>query len=707
MRCLALTLSAVALELSLVHAQAPTPRGRANATPPAATELAIRRVVLYKNGVGYFEHVGRVRDSQPVNIDFTSAQLDDVLKSLTTIDLGNGRISGVSYNSEKPVTERLGVLSFAGQEPGTMSALLGGLPGARLEVRNGPRVVSGRLLGVDFAARGVEAEAFRRDEISVVSDAGTIETVALTPSTRVRLVEADTAASVGAYLNVLASTRAPDRRRLTIAATGAGERDLLVSYISEVPIWKTTYRVVLASDHAPLLQGWAIVDNTTGTDWTNVDLSLVAGAPQSFIQQISQPQYGRRNIVAPKAGTQPLPQTHDATLETSTARLGPASASGTGGGAYRPEAGGVVGGVTGGIVGGLAAPPPPPAPMSMPARLQEQVVAATGNDLADMFEYRVGSATSIRSGQSSLVPIVNAPIDVDRVTWWNGAAGARPLRAMWITNTTGLTLDGGSFMVLDGATFAGEGLVDPLKPKERRLLSYAFDLGVQIEVRQPESPAIVRRIVAQRGVATEHKEQRARRVYTVRNNDTTPRRVIVEHPRRNGWTLASQAQPIETTTTAYRFAIDVPPAQTASLTVDETQGTQVRYQLTSLNDDQIRLLIDDSGNNEQLRRALAAIRASQAEASATSIKIAEVNITIEQETRAQDRLRQNLVALKGSSEGRALTRQYAADLVATETRIRDGEQQRRQLQRTLDAVNSEARQLLEQLALDITVGAGG
>ena len=91
---------------------------------------------------------------------------------------------------------------------------------------------------------------------------------------------------------------------MTLAATGTGERQLFVSYISEVPVWKTTYRLVLTSKSAkkPLLQGWAIVDNTVGEDWNNVDLSLVAGAPQSFIQQLSQPYYGRRAIVRFAAG---------------------------------------------------------------------------------------------------------------------------------------------------------------------------------------------------------------------------------------------------------------------------------------------------------------------------------------------------------------------------------------------------------------------
>jgi len=84
------------------------------AAPPAAAEakLPVRRVVLYKSGVGFFEHVGEVRGNQVVSIELTSGQLDDVLKSLTTVDLGNGRVSGITFNSTAPLAQRLRTLGL-------------------------------------------------------------------------------------------------------------------------------------------------------------------------------------------------------------------------------------------------------------------------------------------------------------------------------------------------------------------------------------------------------------------------------------------------------------------------------------------------------------------------------------------------------------------------------------------------------------------
>jgi hypothetical protein len=292
----------------------------------SAAKLPVRRVVLYKNGVGYFEHLGHVRGSQGVHIDFTSAQLNDVLKSLTVLDLSGGRITGVEYNSEAPLARRLATLRLSLGERPTMAEFLGSLRGARLEVRSSNGApLTGRLLSVERKTRTGAGPGWtvETDEISLITDGGEVRSVDLNSSTSVKIAEKDLQVEVGRYLGLLASSRDQDVRRMEISTTGTGERSLYVSYISEVPIWKTTYRIVLSSkaDKKPLLQGWAIVDNTVGEDWDGVELSLVAGAPHSFIQQLSEPFYGRRPVVALPESVQLSPQTHAAMLTGGNGRL--------------------------------------------------------------------------------------------------------------------------------------------------------------------------------------------------------------------------------------------------------------------------------------------------------------------------------------------------------------------------------------------------
>jgi hypothetical protein len=161
----------------------------------------------------------------------------------------------VSYNSEAPLAQRLGGLRLPVGEHATLAQLLDALRGARIEARSGDRVVSGRLLGVEARARSKNGETTTVEEMTLVGDAGDIRVVEITPAVTVRLAERDSTQQVGAYMSLLASARGRDQRLLKIATAGAGERDLLVSYISEVPVWKTTYRIVLPSrGGAPLLQ---------------------------------------------------------------------------------------------------------------------------------------------------------------------------------------------------------------------------------------------------------------------------------------------------------------------------------------------------------------------------------------------------------------------------------------------------------------------
>jgi hypothetical protein len=248
-----------------------------------SASLPVKRVVLYKNGVGYFEHVGQVRDKQDVTIQFTSGQLNDVLKSLTVLDLNGGRITGVAYGSSAPLERQLGDLHLPTGDHTSLSEFLGGLRGARLEIHNGATTITGRLLSVERKARVSNGTTEAVDYISLIADSGELRTAEIVPGLSVKLLDKDLAGKVGHLLDIVSSGREADVRSMVISTDGTGARSLFVSYISEVPVWKSTYRLVLSSKSGqkPLLQGWAIVDNTVGEDWNNVQLSLVAGAPQS------------------------------------------------------------------------------------------------------------------------------------------------------------------------------------------------------------------------------------------------------------------------------------------------------------------------------------------------------------------------------------------------------------------------------------------
>jgi len=718
----------VAIALQIARAQTPAPplpsrpEPRVPSPESRVDTIPVRRVILYKNGIGYFEHVGKVRGNQTVTVAFNSTQLNDVLKTLTTIDLGNGRVTGVSYNSEAPLAQRLSGLRLPVGEHATLAQLLDALRGARIEARTGDRIVTGRLLGVEEHTRSRNGEMTTVEEMTLIGDGGDIRVLEITPAVTVRLAERDSAQQVGAYMGLLASSRGRDQRLLKISTAGTGERDLLVGYISEVPVWKTTYRIVLPSrGGAPLLQAWAIVDNTIGEDWQNVELSLVAGAPQSFLQQLSQPLYAQRPVVPLPKSLLVMPQTHQSTLaETDSLQAavepptefrtrveggvaggvvgGSGSGSGfgiggeTGGGTYRPG------------VGVPQAAPVRPSREEIENRLAQTSAAALGGDLGDLFEYKISEPISIPKNQSALVPILNHEVGVDRVSVWNGmVVNGRPLRSLWLTNSSGSTLDGGSFSVLDAGAFAGEGLVEPMKPGEKRLLSYAVDLGVQVEPRNGDEQRAVSRISITRGVLVQYSERLARRVYTIRNSDTTDRRIVIEHPIRAGWKLASTVTPAETSTDAYRFVVSVPAKKTETFTVAERQPVSQTYRVADITDQQVDLIVRESGGDPVLRSALAPIIAARAIVAGLN---AELNGRAVETKRIEDdqmRVRENMKALRGSSEEQQLLKRYTAQLTQQEDRVDALRRETGDLERRRRDAQTELARLIDSLTSEVAV----
>lgn len=695
------------------------PKTAPEATAPAESaglstaKLPVRRVVLYKNGVGYFEHLGRIRGSQDVHVDFTSAQLNDVLKSLTVLDLSGGKITGVDYNSEAPLARRLATLRLALGEKPTTAEFLSALRGARLEIRAGNSpAVTGKLLSVERKTRNGTNWTAEADEISLITDDGLVRSVDLNPSTSIRIAEKDLQAEIGRYLGLIASSRDQDVRRMTVSTTGTGERNLYVSYISEVPIWKTTYRIVLPAkpDKKPLLQGWAIVDNTIGEDWNSVELSLVAGAPHSFIQELSQPYYGRRPVVPLPESAQLTPQTHAPAMDRMmvSPHIVPRMMGGVPGGV----AGGSMGGVLGGVIGGMGGAPPPPKPMSdsvddaeVDEAREESEPVAQGNSLGDLFEYKLKEPVTIRKNQSALVPILQTDILAEKVSLWSESLGVvRPLRALWVNNASSLTLDGGSFSVLDSNTFAGEGLVEAIKPGERRLLSYATDLGLLVDTKEFSERERVTRVRILRGTMTTTSEDREKKTYVVRNEDTTPRALVIEHPVRPEWKLSDESpKPEEKAVGLYRFRLTVESKKTEHLTILESKPLYTQYELNAVSSNQIDFLSMQKSINPEIEKALRAIVAQKNIVAGFDTRTKEEQKVIDQIFTDQGRLRENMKALKGSAEEKALLQRYTRQLDEEETQLEGQRRKLAELQAQREKANSELQKMILDLQMDVTL----
>jgi hypothetical protein len=679
-------------------------QAQASADSDSGSRLPVKRVVLYKNGVGYFEHSTRVHGNQDLAIDFTTSQLNDVLKSLTVVDLGDGRISGVRYNSIAPLDERLKVLRLPFGEELTRADFLAALRGARVEVHSGSENATGRLLSVEQEKRFTEkGESYEVTEFSVLTDSGDMRNFDLGPNTSVRLAERDLSDEVGKYLNLIGSSRARDLRRMTISATGTGDREIFVSYISEVPVWKSTYRIILPDkpNEKPLLQGWAIVDNTVGEDWRDVQLSLIAGAPQSFIQDISRPLYTRRPVVPLPQAAMLTPQTQEASM---TAPIGTTTETVE----VNAEAAQVRGGpgvLHGGIGGGAFATGRPRLPVNGRDRLNsfdaatKQQAEAEAKDLGDYFEYNLKQKITIGKNQSALVPILQSRIDAEKVTIWN--ENSREIRrALWITNSSGLTLDSGTFNILDSDTFAGEGLIETVHPAERRLISYAADPALQVTMEQESSEKPITRIRIVKGLMYLTREQNDNRKYALHNADTSPRDVVIEHPARENWKLTEGPKPEETSASYLRFRVNVPAGQTAKLQIAEFHPETSELVLTNLDEKQIAFITQQRQITPAMQDAFRRVLDQKNKVDSLGTQIKARQREIENITKDQARVRENMKALKGSAEEKALLQRYAHQLDSQEDRLNTLNKEISDLQEKQTQARNQLDQIVQQITLD-------
>jgi len=698
-------------------------------TPIASTtaeKLPLRRVVLYKSGVGYFEHDGKVRGNEDVEIDLTSSQLDDVLKSLTALDLGGGRVVGASYNSQEPAGHQLESLPVAVSDKTTFSSLLEELRGARLEVRTSTGGFTGRLLSVEEKSRKEGTSEVKVDQVSLLGESGEVRQFALEPGTSVRFADHDLEQELTRALGLLDASHQEDTRHLVLTTAGTGERQIRVSYISEVPVWKTTYRIVLPgevnpSGSKPLLQGWAVVDNTVGEDWDDVELSLAAGAPQSFIQQISQPYYVERPEVPMPKGVLLTPQTHDSgfgrfdlNAKLSSPPPVPAPASGPGGSGSSRGFGAGIGSASGGGIGGGTYRPDAflrtetgaadSAQQNAFLAAARNINAAKGGALGDLFEYRLKDRVTIRKNQSALVPIIQTDITAEKVSLWNAGLGTpRPLRALWLTNSSPLVLDGGDFSVVDANAFAGEGLVESIQPGEKRLISYAADLAMQVVSKQEFAPDKITRIRVTKGVMIRTVESRQSVTYTVRNEDTSARTLILEHPVRNGWKLSNNLKPEEQSAGAYRFRIEVPSKETKTFTVEETSPVSTQFALNNLDQTTLDIFVTQRAITPELEQALRQILAQKDALAKLDAELRAKQAGVDVIVKDQDRLRENMKALKGTPEEKALTQRYTNELDDQETQLAAMRKEISSLEAKRSQAQQELNTTIENLSFNTTM----
>jgi Carboxypeptidase regulatory-like domain len=774
------TLLLIVVSLLSVNSFAQTRRAARSVAPQTGAirsntqTLPIRRVILYSNGVAYIERRGTVTGHAEVSLSFKQSQVDDVLKSMIVLDLGQGRIGAVSYNSSAPPSTRLAEIPFSisssaeGSLTSGLSGVLSQLQGARVIVSTANRTATGSILTVEERKSQIAADkppAVTRSLV-IASDKGELMGFDLNEVRSVQLVDEGTRRDITQFANASASARRRDAKTIVVTSDGGGSREMVVSYTIAAPIWKTTYRAVLDQSGKPFFQGWALVDNVSDEDWTNIQLSLVSGTPVSFIQPIQNPFYRYRPVVPmpedlnlkpqvyePREGnpelgslTGTIKDANDAvvpgvgveiknavTNESYSVRTndeGLYEVSGLPPGTYTLTANspgfskmrvtdlGVKAGteskfdvtlqiasisetvtVTGSaetfsnlptngrglytiggnrtrsnnmMLDGLSALRPTKSVAQVITQGESGVqTEATGGEVGDLFEYRIDQPVTVPRDRSALIPILQTRMEGERVSIFDESAhGGRPLGGMLLKNNSPLTLEGGSITVIDGDAYAGEALMERLKPGEERLISFSLDLGTLVSSRTKADRAPAFLVKALNGVFQAHYYETNAKTYTLTNQTDKPRVVFVQHPMRQGWKLADDVpKPESRTANSYRFRVTLKPHETIALPISERRELMETYDLTSFSRPQLELFVKLNYVDDAARATLEKIIALKDRIAATDAQLHSIDRETSEIGQDQQRLRDNIKALTSTAEARQLITRYIAKAGDQETRL--------------------------------------
>jgi hypothetical protein len=657
-----------------------------------ADGLPVREVILYKNGIGYFVRSGELKAGETARLEFKAAEMNDVLKSLAIFEEGGGKISGLRYDSSQPLAAKLAEFPFQLGEHQPLSALLDQVKGARIELKTGPETVAGSVV----SAREIEANEKQpqREEVTLLADSGELRTVDLGGVTAMRFSDPVLQGQLVKYLASVAASRSKEKRSVYVDSTGERARRLTASYVVPAPVWKSSYRLAFGAEGDPMLEGWAIVDNTTGEDWSKVRLALVSGRPVSFITNLYEPRMVARQ-------TAELPEEEAEAPEVYQ------------GGISGGVPGGTVGGVVGGIASGHGGGVGPGKSADLKAKLESSYrkwvsedvtyilstaeVAAAGAERGELFEYRFDTPVTVRNGESAMLPFLQQKIAARKVLIFSTTATEFPRNAVELTNSTGKTLDGGPITVFDGNTYAGEALVETVKAGDKRLVSYAIDLGTRVATKLDSTSDLVREIHVRRGVLTVRTAVRETKTYTIRNVDAKPKTLIVEHAIRPNYRLLG-AKPAETTASAYRFEVKLAPQATEKLPVAEERLVDQSTALANTSPDLLVTYIQNKDLDEAGRKQLGRISDQQRLIAENNGAIARTEEQINELVRDQERIRQNIYTLNQVSGQQEQVQNYARRLAAQETELASLRDRQAAMKQKATALDVDLAKLIEDMA---------
>ena len=625
-----------------------------------AGELKLKRVMLSSGGVGYFEYQADVDGWETLEIPVRLDQVDDVLKSAVVFDETGG--SGtIELQGRDSLTEIFRTMPIGPEDFASPAALYAALQGEEVTVSE-PVSATGKIVSVVEETGEKDGVALTRHRMSLMTESGLVQFV-LEDAHDIAFTNGALNDKVNAALSAVATNRQRELRTLKITARGDGSRTVTVGFVIEAPLWKTSYRLVTAADGKARMQGWAIIENASGADWTDVELTLVSGNPVTFRQSLYDKYYVDRPYVPVEVLGRVTPRRDDGGIEGENEMIPPPA-----------------------DVPPLPIPAPlepaGPAPASTVesddiavtgTRMSEKPgqVAAESTEAATSVIFTLSNAVTAGSGQSLTVPILDREVPAQMISFYQPYTHpTHPLSAVKLTNETGTGLPPGITTLFDNSSgrtvFAGDAVLSVLPVGEDRILSYAVDQKVTIDEDETEDSTLSGAKLVN-GVLETEVSRRSTMTYTIKGAAAEDRTVVIETPR-NTWELTSHdINTVEKAGAYLRLPVAVGAGKTETLNVVWEKIDHNSAEVIDAGSDTIAYYASaDSKLPEPIRAAFARIAELKA-------AVARIDEAIEQAKAERGRIQEEQVRIRANleavPEGSDLQRRYLSTLAAQEDRL--------------------------------------
>ncbi len=718
---------------------APAPEG------PKSVKLPLTRVVLFNAGIGYFERSGTVDGPSKLALKVNEEDINDLILTLMVND-PNGTARAVTYDNRAPAEITLKAFSIDLTENPTVGALLLQVRGEKVEITEmGGTAVSGSIVSVikpepktkTLQKPGEEpqtittVEATPFESVTILTDDG-VQSVPLAKVKKVKFTKPELQAEFRLALEALAAARGAATKSVGVSFPGKGVRKVSVGYVSEAPLWKPTYRLTVG-DAAPKLVGLAAVENTTDEDWENVKVKLVSGRPMTFQMDLYDPLFIPRPLVEQELYASLKPPVYQGPamqMMGGNFGFGGGGQFGQGGfgnlgnqfgqqgGGNNLGVGGGVFGMVGFPVGGygsysggltrpsvrsllgsrldlagyqerLKTPVPIPGTSTLPT-----AVGAFAN-LGESFEYPVLEPVSLPRFKSALLPILNEPLEIERISLYTKQVlPTHPLKGLRLKNTSKQYIAQGPVTVFEGDTVAGQARLADLKPGDSRLLSYAIDLDVAMTTGEETTEVKNLTVKIVSGTLRVVTRRKGTVKYTAFNKSAEARTIWITQARKPEWKLLAPAKPAETTADLQRFELKVPAGQEGSLEVIEERDMTEFISLQNLSDSEFKRILKMEVASPAVKAALAIVHEAIAAPRLNENALAEEAIELTVINEAQARMRSNLAVADKSSD---IYKRYLKKFDDQETEIEKRQAKVKELTKTKEKLAKEFKAMVEAL----------